>query len=298
MPLITRRHFLTGLGAVSLNTAGIGVYAGAIEPGLLLRTTHYQPTLPNWPINYPLKIAVIADIHACEPGMPASRIHQICLKANALNPDITVILGDFNAGHSFVSRAVVPEEWSEVLSDLKAPLGVYAILGNHDWWHGPLPGTAGLHGEGVRRGLARANIELLENDVKFIQHMGRSFWLAGLGDQMAYNLKNGHFKGVDDLNGTLGKITTSDPVILLAHEPMVFNKVPSRVSLTLCGHTHGGQINLPFIGAPIAQTRFGKGHIYGHVIEDDRHMIISAGLGTSIIPFRFLCPPELVLVTI
>ncbi len=88
------------------------------------------------------------------------------------------------------------------------------------------------------------------------------------------------------------------PVILLAHEPFIFESVPSRVALTLCGHTHGGQVNLPLVGAPLAEARFGHGHVYGHVVERDRHMIISAGLGTSFAPVRLGRPPEVVEVII
>ena len=95
-----------------------------------------------------LKIAVIADIHACEPWMSVARIRSICELANSLSPDLTVILGDFNAGHNFVTAAVLPEQWAEALTELEAPLGVYAILGNHDWWHGPLPR---LRGDGARK---------------------------------------------------------------------------------------------------------------------------------------------------
>lgn len=93
-------------------------------------------------------------------------------------------------------------------------------------------------------------------------------------------------------------MTDDSPVVLLAHEPFVFRHVPKRVSLTFCGHTHGGQINLPFITAAYAETHFGTEHIYGHIVESGRQMIISADLGTSIVPVRFMRPPELVNVVI
>ena len=101
---------------------------------------------------------------------------------------------------------------------------------------------------------------------------------------------------MDDLPGTLAQIIGNDPAILLAHEPDIFPKVPARISLTLCGHTHGGQVNLPFIGRPIVPSRFGQRYAYGHVIENDRHLIVSAGLGCSILPARFRVPPEIVVV--
>ena len=74
--------------------------------------------------------------------------------------------------------------------------------------------------------------------------------------------------------------------------------VPERVSLTLCGHTHGGQMSLPIIGSPFADSRFGSRHVYGHVVENNRHMVISAGLGASIAPVRIGRPPEVVRITL
>ena len=296
--LITRRRLMQGGGALALGVAGLGSYAFAIEPGLMLDVAPYRLTPPGWPIDLPLRIAVIADIHACEPWMPAARIRAICELANRMEPDLTVILGDFNAGHNYVTAAVTPEQWAEAISVLSAPLGVYAILGNHDWWHGALPKWRGDDAESVRSGLRQAGVALLENDAKRLVSKGRPFWLAGLGDQLAYRMGHGHYRGIDDLDGTLAQVRDDAPVLLLAHEPFVFSNVPARVALTLCGHTHGGQVNLPFITDRLLERRFGIDRVYGHVVEDDRHMIISAGLGTSWMPVRFGRPPELVVVTL
>ena len=298
MSSVTRRRFLQGAGAFGAGTLGLGSYAFGIEPGLMLGVTSYEIAPPRWPETLALKIAVIADIHACEPYMSPSRIRGICDLANSLAPDITVLLGDFNGGHNFVTAPVVPEQWGEAISGLRARLGVFAILGNHDWWHGPLPRMRGDEAEGVRRALWHAGVKLLENDGVRIGEGADAFWLLGLGDQIAWRVRRGQYNGADDLDGTLRKLDDDAPAILLAHEPYVFNRVPERVSLTLCGHTHGGQINLPLIGAPFAQNRFGKNHVYGHVVEGGRHMIISAGLGTSIVPVRFGRPPEVVQVTL
>lgn len=102
-------------------------------------------------------------------------------------------------------------------------------------------------------------------------------------------------RGLDDLDGTLMQVTDEAPVILMAHEPDVFPKVPSRVALTLSGHTHGGQIR--FLGrSPVVPSRYGNRYAYGHVVEDGRNLIISGGLGCSIAPVRFGVPPEIVVV--
>jgi predicted MPP superfamily phosphohydrolase len=123
---------------------------------------------------------------------------------------------------------------------------------------------------------------------------GERFWLAGLGDQLAYRLGHGRFRGVDDLPRTLAQVGTDDPVVLLAHEPDIFPHVPARVALTLSGHTHGGQIRLPLVWPVFVPSKYGARFAYGHVIEEGRHLIVSGGLGTSFIPARLGVPPEIV----
>jgi uncharacterized protein len=294
--MISRRLFLqTAGGSFIAATAGLGSYAFAIEPGFRLEVTSYNLTPPRWPKDARLKAAVIADIHACEPFMSAARVRSIAELANQGKPDIIFLLGDFNGGHNYATGAVMPEQWGEALSILKAPLGSYAVLGNHDWWHGALPRMAGDNGESVRKALRAAGISVLENDVVRLETQGNPFWVAGLGDQMAHrNAGRRGFRGADDLKGTLAQIKDDAPILLLAHEPYVFGRVPARVSLTLCGHTHGGQVAIPFVSDRYAEIHFGMDRIYGHIVENERHMIISAGLGTSIVPVRFMRPPELV----
>lgn len=298
MAIITRRQVLRGASAFGVLSGATGAYAGAIEPGVRLVTTRYNVTPPNWPRGLTLRVAVIADIHACEPWMSQTRIRHIAERTNALEPDVTVLLGDFNGGHRYVTDAVYPEQWAEALSILRAPLGVYGILGNHDWWHGALPGMRSDDGESVRAGLRQAGVIHLENAVWAVWKNGRKVWLAGIGDQIAIRVGRHRHRGVDDLEGTLAQVTDDAPLILLAHEPYIFPRVPDRVSLTLCGHTHGGQVNLPIISTLYAEDRYGTDRIYGHVVENKRNMIISGGLGTSFVPVRLFRPPEIVLVTI
>ena len=292
MALFSRRRFLQGAGGISASTASLGSYGFAIEPGWRLGVTRYALTPPRWPAGLNVKVGVIADIHACRPMMGPEHIRTIVELTNGLKPDIIVILGDFNGAHRYVSGPVMPEEWAEVLAELRAPLGVYSVLGNHDFWHGVLPSIKGDEGESVRRALRSANIRLLENDAVRIDTARGPFWLAGLGDQMAHHPSRSVFIGIDDLPGTLRQVTDSAPVLLLAHEPMIFRRMDPRVSLTLCGHTHGGQVYIPGFGTP-AITRE-RAYVYGHIVENNQHMIISGGLGTSIIPVRFLRPPEVV----
>ncbi len=288
--------FLRSAGSLTASTGGLGSYALAIEPGWRLGVTRYALTPPRWPAGLSLKIGVIADIHACRPMMGPEHIRTIVELANAQKPDIIVILGDFNGAHRFVSGPVMPEEWAQVLADLRAPLGVFSVLGNHDFWHGPLPNLRGDEGESIRRALKAANIRLLENDAVRIETANGPFWLAGLGDQLAHHESRGVFSGIDDLPGTLSRVSDDAPVLLLAHEPYIFRKMSNRVSLTLCGHTHGGQVYIPGLGTPAISRN--SAYVYGHIVENGQHMIISGGLGTSILPVRFLRPPEVVEVTL
>ena len=280
---ISRRNFLAGTIGGGALLAG---YAGAIEPGWRLIVTEYGLTPPGWPRDFPLKIAVIADPHAAEPHMAAGRIEEIVAATNALSPDLVVLLGDYEANHRFVTRAVPSQLWAKLWAECRAPLGVRAILGNHDWW---------FHLPRIRAGLASAGIPVMENDAIRLVHRGRPFWLLGLGDQIAHIRGPGQFEGVDDLPGTLAKVTDDAPVLLLAHEPDIFVEVPERVSLTLAGHTHGGQVRL-FGFSPVVPSRYGNRFAYGYVTENGRHMIVSGGLGCSIAPVRFGVPPEIVLV--
>src|SRR3954468_22122494 len=295
--MISRRHFFRiagGLSALGASTAAYGFGA----PVLRLRVARYHITPRQWPDNFPLRIAVIADLHACDPWMSLERIEEIVARTNALKPDITVMLGDYVAGHRHVTRTIPASEWAPVLAGLKAPLGVHAILGNHDWWEDK---TAQREGQGptvARRALEAVGIPVYENDARRLTKEGRPFWLAGLGDQLAYvparRFRRVRRIGVDDLAATLAKVADTGPLILLAHEPDVAKRVPARVALQLSGHTHGGQVRL--LGwSPVSPS--GPKLVYGHV-RMNCDIVISGGLGCSIMPFRIGVPPEIVLVTL
>src|SRR4030081_1038233 len=298
--MISRRQFLrflAGLGAFSASTTAYGF---GVDRVLRLRIARYNILPQQWPADFHLKIAVIADLHACDPWMSLEHIEAIVERTNALNADIIVTLGDYVAGHRHVTRYIPASEWAPVLAGLKAPLGVHAILGNHDWWDDK---TGQREGQGPtisRRALEAVGIPVYENDVKRLAKAGRPFWLAGLGDQLAC-LPARRFRpvkriGVDDLTATLGKVSDDAPVVLLAHEPDVAMRVPARVALQLSGHTHGGQVRL-FGWSPVVPSRYGEKFAYGHTRENC-DVIVSGGLGCSIMPFRLGVPPEIGLGTL
>jgi predicted MPP superfamily phosphohydrolase len=284
--LLTRGLMLTGVaGLVGASSAAYG----AVEAATGLVVTDYAPVPANWPARQKLTITVIADIHAGGPNMGIGRIREVVDTAIALKSDLVVILGDYFATHRFVTEHVPHAAWAAELARIKARYGVYAILGNHDWWHDP---------EGVRAALRQFKIPELRNDAVLLGERGSRFWLAGIDDQLAHYVGYKTFRGADDLPGTMAKIKTDDPVILLAHEPDIFPDVPARVALTLAGHTHGGQIRLPYIPPVWAPSAYGARYAYGHIVENNRHMIVSGGLGTSKVPLRIGVTPEIVRVTL
>jgi uncharacterized protein len=281
---LTRRRMLFGAaGLVGASTASTGVYAGAVEPNGLV-VTRYAPAPRGWPVERRLTITVIADLHAGGPDMLVPHVRHVVDTANALHSDLIVLLGDYEARYEFPIAHMPVALWSAELKRLTAPLGVWTILGNHDWWH---------NNAMVRQALADAHIPVLENNAVLLGAAGKKFWLAGIGDQLAHPLGHHRYRGVDDLPGTLAQIRTDDPVVLLVHEPDIFPRVPSRVALTLAGHTHGGQIRVPLLWPLFVPSKFGARYAYGHIVEHERHLIVSGGLGTSIIPARLGVPPEI-----
>ena len=300
--LFSRRHFLKLLGFGAITGLSLGGYAFGLEP-MRLRVQRYSLTPPHWPDGFALKIAIIADLHTCRPWMSLSRVDQIVDRTNQLSPDLVVLLGDYEADHRWRTGRVLAKDWSAALAALSAPLGVHAVLGNHDWWQDHAAQKRGAGPIYSRQALEKVGIPVYENDVVRLQKDEQNFWLAGLGDQLAFHprwqSKYKAWRGVDDLPLTLSKISDDAPIILLAHEPDIFPKVPDRVSLTLSGHTHGGQVRL-FNYSPVVPSRFGNRYAYGHIVEDGqtplaqpRHLIVSGGLGCSIAPVRFGVPPEI-----
>lgn len=270
--------------------------------------TRYAVQPANWTRGLNLKVALLADIHACNPWMSIDRIERIVERTNALQPDLTLLLGDFSAGISsrFVTSYVHSSDWAPVLAQLEAPLGRFAILGNHDWWEDK---TAQKQGHGPtfgQRALEKVGVPVLENQAVRLLHQGNPFWVAGLGDQLALlprrEYGRANWQGMDDLPLTLDVVPKNEPMILMAHEPDVFPKVleaQTHVAITVSGHTHGGQFRV-FGHSPVVPSRYGSKYAYGHVTEPrpDGSMcdlLVSGGLGCSIAPVRFGVPPEIVL---
>ncbi|TCH96121.1 metallophosphoesterase [Roseococcus sp. SYP-B2431] len=279
----------------SLIAAGIlgassGAYGFGYSPTSGPAVARYALTPAGWPPGLRVRIAVLADLHAGAPLMTAERVAGIVDATNALTPDMVLLLGDYGPVSLLVRAPYRPAEIAPILGRLRAPLGRFCVSGNHDWWEDPeVMARRSREPEWLRQ-LRIAGIRPLQNAAT---RLPQGFWIAGIDSQIAYQWN----RGADDLPGALAAITDDAPVILMAHEPDIFATMPDRVALTLCGHTHGGQVRI--LGySPRVPSRYGNRYAYGLVEEGRRRLIVSGGLGTSKIPVRFGVPPEIVEVTL
>ena len=270
------------LVAIALaGAAGLAVYAFWIEPRRLV-VTRVEVAAPAWPAGAPdLRVVALADLHAAGPHITPDRIAAIVARANAERPDLVALLGDYVFETWARTSFVPPEAVAAALAGLRARLGVFAVIGNHDW---------ALDGARVRRALEGAGIPVLDNAARRVEaDDGFAFWVAGVGDRDVDR---------DDLPGTLTRVTNGAPILLLTHSPDLFPDVPERVALTLAGHTHGGQCDLPLLTRFVIPSRYGRRFAYGHIVEGGRHLVVSGGLGCTLLPMRFRMPPEIVVVTL
>jgi predicted MPP superfamily phosphohydrolase len=291
---LTRRGFLKGLLATVLAGLLGTLYGFFIEPALRLRVQRWRIARADWKAP-DLRIAVLSDFHVGDPYMSLERLKRIVRRTNALGADLILLLGDFSHGHRFVTKPVLIADAAPVLAELDAPHGVFAVLGNHDWWDDRTAQRQGGLPNLYADALSAVGIPVLSNAAVKLDGLG--IWLAGLEDQLALLRGKKGIIGLDDLPGTLSQVTDDAPVVLMAHEPDIFPKVPPRVALTLSGHTHGGQVRL-FGWSPIVPSRYGQRFAYGHVREDGRDLVVSGGLGCSILPVRFGVVPEITVVEI
>lgn len=277
---VWKKRIRVGLATIPVLLGCLAFWSFLIEPNrLIVRQQTIQ--IDNWPKELSgLRVAVVSDIHAGGPFIDDKKLRLIVARTNQLQPDLIVVLGDYMSPNSWHSHRVEPEVIAAVLRDLRAPLGVYSVLGNHDWWY---------NGPKVRRALEQNGIKVLEDEVVEVKWRDSSFWLAGLADLWTRPQR---------IMETIAMTPQGKPVIALTHNPDIFPRLPRTVPLLLAGHTHGGQVNLPFIGRPIEPSDFGQRYVAGHVFENDHHLFVTTGIGTSILPVRFRVPPEIVLLTL
>ncbi|WP_170764280.1 metallophosphoesterase [Ruegeria lacuscaerulensis] len=288
---MTRRGFIKGLLASTLAGLFVAAWAFFFEPSVRLRVRKWRLRRKDWTAP-PLRIAVLSDLHVGEPYVGLDRIEQVVRRTNALAPDLVLLLGDYAGHHRVITGQIEARELAPVLAKLEARNGVYAVLGNHDWWDDRDAQRRGAGPNKFAEAFQQQGIKVLSNEAVRLDDLG--IWLAGLEDQLAFR-RGGRLVGLDDLPGTLEQVTDDAPIVMMAHEPDIFPKVPDNVALTLSGHTHGGQVRL-FGWSPVVPSKYGNRYAYGHVREGKRDLVVSGGIGCSILPVRFGVTPEITVI--
>lgn len=234
--------------------------------------------LADWPAGArPIRIALLSDVHVQGPDMPPSRVAAIVRTINAAQPDLVLIAGDLDGSRTLGTRHYSEAEIAAPLGRLTAPLGVFAVLGNHDHWRG---------GPAMRRALEAAGIRVLVNQAV----RAGPIVLAGADDA---HTGHANVAAVTAATEALG-----GPAVLLTHSPDLVPGLSPRFPLVLAGHTHCGQVVLPLIGTVQSSSRYGDRYDCGVVRESGRTIIVTAGLGASVVPLRFGAPPDWWMVTL
>lgn len=277
----TRRKFLA-LGA-SAGVAALAADSLLFEPNrpLIVRR---EIALRRWPQALDgFTIAQLSDFHY-DPYFSEHPIHSSIAMVNALHPDLVVFTGDFVSVSPLVKNdekaAAHAEPCSRLLRQIQSRHGLWAILGNHDYYSDP---------ERVTRALRAHGINVLINQSSVIEANGARFWLSGVNDVMSDEA---------DLAVTLHNVPEREATILLAHEPDFADQVAShgRVDLQLSGHTHGGQVRIPLL-PPLYLPDLGKKYLAGLYRIGELQLYTNRGIGTFALPIRFNCPPEITLFT-
>lgn len=255
------------------------VYAWLVEPNRLV-VREIEIVSDRWQ-GAPITIAALSDTHVGGPHVDAARMGRIVRRVNALRPDLVVLLGDYAAFHA-PEAARSGAEQQEILGGvatfavLDAPLGAVAVIGNHDVWYGRTS---------ITQALQDAGIAALWNAHVVIPRAGGDIVVAGLEDDMT---------GGPDFAAALDGAPSGDTIVL-SHSPDPFPQMPQGPALMLAGHGHCGQVSIPLIGRPIVPLRNAK-YACGLIEENANTMFVTGGIGTSILPVRFLNPPEIVLI--
>ncbi len=269
-----RRTFLKGLlvgaGGFFLTSSLVYPFAEA----QLCRVTRYQLNLKNLPPEFAgTRLVFLSDLHL-GPTVSLDYLQRVVKIARSLRPHCMVLGGDY----IFKSASYI---WAvaNLFKEIKTPLGVYGVMGNHDYANDIIS---------VRTALRQARVQDLTNTGVWLSKGGRRIRLCGVDDFML---------GDPDAEAALADATDADTVFMLSHNPDFLETLDdARVTLALCGHTHGGQIRIPGWGAPVIPSLYGQKYAYGLVKAPKTQVLVTSGVGTIIVPARFCCPPEVVAV--
>jgi uncharacterized protein len=259
-----------------------------VADGILLapnlpRIVRQEFYLQRWPERLSgFTVAVLSDFHY-DPYFSIHPLHAAIPMVNDLHPDLVALVGDFVSVPAFGDDrkgALAAEPCAHLLRQITALHGLWAVMGNHD---------DGTDPEYVTRALQAENIQVLANQSQPIERDGARFWLAGVNDVIG---------GSADLSKTIRPVPPGEAVVLLAHEPDFADEASQYpIDLQLSGHSHGGQIRIPFL-PPLYLPELARKYVWGNYRIGPLTLHTSAGLGTIGIPMRLNCPPEITLLTL
>lgn len=253
----------------------LGSDAFWFEPSSLrLRAHHLTMAEPKASRLRGMRIVIIADLHGGSAFVDVSKIRRVVDLANGSRPDLILLAGDYVSHGSSGGLGMPVNAIMRELRRLGAPLGVFAVSGNHDNW---------VDRVGIASALEGARIRVVDNKSVPIEGKHGRFYLVGIGDTAS---------GFDDRARAFAGVGAEDSAICLTHSPDAFPGLPESCRLTVAGHTHGGQVNLPIVGRLIVPSKFGQRYAAGLIHERGKWLFVSTGIGTSILPVRFGVPPE------
>jgi uncharacterized protein len=245
-----------------------------------------------------LRVVMIGDVHGGSNSIDEAKLRRIVELSNEQSPDVVVMLGDYVSERTKRGPdgkrllRMEPARIAENLRGIRAVHGVFVVMGNHDGWHDL---------ERITGAFSELGYRVLDHEVAAIERNGKTLRIFGMKDHLslpeAWAVTSAKAKRIVEASGT-------GDLIVLQHSPDMLGVITGELSISpelrliLAAHTHGGQVKFPLIGAPIVPSNYGQKYLRGHIRENNVDMYVTSGIGTSVLPVRFMVPPEIVVLTL